>query len=376
MSRTARNHRRTPATSMGSAAHDAARGATFEATARSLDALRAAQDGAGRVSHIAEVWGNSGTSQVAGRMAEELHAATFNIDAASKGLRGLKATTTASQGAGGAAADVSVTRMGEVLDRAQLKFRDTAARTTSDVANVKYDGMQRVVPADQVDRVKSLAKKRGIDGLGKRNYPETAKGAADRVRAGGAESQPLTRDQALAAAKDPSGTAKALVSRQAVDAVKNGAVAGAAIGGGISAVTNLVAWADGEKDGEEALLDVAKDTAACGLSGAATSAAAVAAETALVRAGAGALARGAAPVAIGLTVVDVGKDLGRLCTGDIDGGEFAERSAGHVVKGGIVWGAAEGGAALGTAICPGIGTVIGGLAGGILGGLFGGALFD
>ncbi len=354
----------------------ASNGAVFESASRGLNGVRAAQHGASRIQSVADQWGNTSPERLAGRLAEELHAATFNIDAAAKGFNGLQAATGAAKGAATAAADVTVTNGSRIIDQAQLKFHGNPVSTTSNVAKVKYDGMQRVVPADQAQRVREIAGKRGVDGLGQRNYPDVATNASDRIRSGGAESKPLSRPEALDAAKNPHGVSSELIGGRVGSAVKNGAIAGTVVGGGISVVVNLVAFADGKKSGEDVVVDVLADTAACAASGAAVSGVAVAAEVALVRAGVNTLAGGAMPVAIGLTAVEMVKDVGRLVNGDIDGEKFAGRAGGHVVKGGCTWGGMEGGAALGTLILPGVGTIIGGIVGGITGGLFGGWLTD
>ena len=157
-------------------------------------------------------------------------------------------------------------------------------------------------------------------------------------------------------------------------AMKSGAIIGGAVGGGISALTNIAAVVQGGKDGVEALIDVAADTGAAAASSAAVSGVAVLAEAGLVRIGAGGLAAGAAPVAAALVVVDVGKDLGRLVSGDIDGAEFAGRTLGHAAKGGTTWAGMEGGAWIGVAVAGPAGAVVGGIVGGIVGGLFGGWL--
>ncbi len=354
----------------------AANGVVFESAARSLNGVRAARDGGTSVTKVAEQWRNTSQERIAGRVAEELHAATFNIDASAKGLNAVRATTGASVGMSTASADVTISDAGKLIEQVQVKYHGRPTSTVFDVANVKYDRMQRVVPADQVARVREIAAARKMDGLGQRNYPEVAKSASDRVRARGAESAPLSRAEALEAATSPQDVARRMVSQQAANAVKNGALVGAAVGGGVSAITNLVAFADGKKTGETALVETLKDTIECAATGGAVSGAAVVAEVALIQAGAGAFAAGAAPVAIALTAVELGKDVGRLCGGSISGEKFLTRAGGHVAKGAITWGAMEGGAALGTLVCPGVGTIIGGVVGGIAGSLFGGWLFD
>ena len=360
----------------GKPAKSASDGAVFEAATRGLNGVRAAQHGAARVQEVADQWRNISSERLAGRIAEELHVATFNMDAADKGINHLKAVTGAGSGAPTAAADIAIMNGSQVVDTAQVKFHATPAGTTFHVSDVKYNGMQKVVPSDQVAQVRELAAKRGVDGLGQRNYPDVANKAADRLRSNGVESSPLSRSEALDAAKNAPRVASDLVANRVVSAVKSGAVMGALVGGGASAVSNLVAYANNQKSGEDALAAITKDTAACAATGAAVSGATVAAEAALIRAGAGALARGAAPVAIGLTAVELAKDVGRLMNGDIDGNKFAGNTAKNVVKGGVTWGGMEAGAALGTVLFPGFGTVIGGIIGGIGGSLFGSWMTD
>ena len=68
------------------------------------------------------------------------------------------------------------------------------------------------------------------------------------------------------------------------------------------------------------------------------------------------------------TIFNQGKDTYDLHKGNIDGNQYAKRTASNMAGyGGSVFGS-EAGAAIGTAICPGAGTVIGGIVGGICGG--------
>lgn len=346
-------------------------GAAFETAARGLNGVRSAQQGAVRLQKVSQQWRNTSPERLAGRLAEELHAATFNADAAAKGLNGLKAVTGAANGTPTAAADLTILNGFKVVDAAQVKYHATPAGTTFHVSAVKYDGMQKVVPSDQAARVRELAAKRGVDGLGQRNFPDVAKNASDRVRSHGAESSPVSRAEALDAAKNTSRVAGDLVTGRVVGAVKSGAMMGAAVGGGVSVISNLMAYANDEKSGKDALVDIANDTVFCAATGAAVSGAAVMAEAGLIRAGAGAFAGGAAPVAIGLTAVEIVKDVGRFVNGDIDGEKLAINAGKNVVKGGTTWGGMEGGAMIGTMIGPGIGTIIGGIIGGIGGALLG-----
>jgi hypothetical protein len=165
-----------------------------------------------------------------------------------------------------------------------------------------------------------------------------------------------------------------LVRGQFGRVLTSGVIAGAAIGGGLAAISNGVALLRGAKSVKSATLDTLKHTLSSSATGAAVGSIALVTESALMRAGAARVAMGAAPVAIALTAVDVGKDVSRLATGKIDRQVFANNSAQHLAKGGFAWLGMEGGAAVGSAIVPGVGTALGALLGGVAGSLFGGWL--
>jgi hypothetical protein len=78
----------------------AASAAAAARVARDVQAMRVALDGANRVRKYAAQWRNASAAQRAGRMAEELHATTFNLDAVAKYRDTLRASTTAANGAG------------------------------------------------------------------------------------------------------------------------------------------------------------------------------------------------------------------------------------------------------------------------------------
>lgn len=351
---------------------DATDGAVFAAVHDGLNPLRAMQAGVSRLRAIANEWYGAPVQSVAGRMAEELHVATFNADAAAKHSP-LRAATTASRGNLYAPADVTVVdASGRQLLEAQLKYNGNARSTTKNISSSKYDGMLRLVPADQVDRVRVLARGRGVYRAARRNYAATANGATDRLEVGGARSSPLSLGEALDAASNPTRAASRLLSKHLGKALKNGAIAGAAIGGGLSAISNCVALGRGTKSAASASFDTLKDTVNSSATGAAVGGIALAAETALMRVGAAGLANGAAPVALALTAVEVGKDTGRLLLGQIDGTEFTKSAGRSVAKGGLTWAGMEGGAALGTLVAPGVGTAVGAFVGGVAGALAGG----
>lgn len=317
---------------------------------------------------------NSGTAQLAGRLMEDLHAASGSASAARHGFSDLTFRTGDALGLPTHPADVFVLDGSDTVNLAQLKCCGTNADTTGDIAKIKYDGMQRVVPEDQVKRVREIATKRGMDGLGKRNYPETAETVSDRVRHGRVESRPVPREQARNTAADPEAAVQAARRAEGLRTIRNTAVSTAVVAGGVSVFRNVRAVHAGEKELGEAALSVGLDTAAGLASGAATGAATVAVRSALGKAGARGLARGSGPVAAGLFLAEVGKDGFAMLSGEIDGNELGRRAAGHAVKGATTWAGMEAGAAIGSFFLPGLGTIVGGLLGAIGGGLFGESL--
>ena len=314
---------------------------------------------------------NAGTPQLAGRLMEDLHAASGSASAARHGFADLTFRTGDALGIPTDPVDVFVMSGSDVVGTAQSKCCGKNADTLREIALTKYDGMQRVVAGDRAERVREIAKKRGTDGLGKRNYPETAETVSDRVRHGRVESRPVSHEQALNAAADPKAAVRAARRAEGLRTVRNTAVSTAVVAGGVSAFQNVRAVRAGEKGLGEAALSIGLDTTAGLASGAVTGAATVAVRGALTKAGARGLARGSAPVAAGLFLAEVGKDGFALVTGEIGRAEFGKRAAGHAVKGATTWAGMEAGAAIGTFFLPGLGTIVGGLLGAIGGGLFG-----
>lgn len=348
------------------------RSVNAECAARVAAQVDAASIGAGRIRVTANLWRNQSTERLGGRLAEELHATSFNVNAAGRGFRALRANPTAVDGVGSAAADILISGSRSPVPGVQVKYHGTPASTTFHAASKKYSGLQIVVPSDQVEQVRGLAGRRGQDCLGVRDYRGLSTNASGRISVDGVQGDSFSRSQALEAARNPEVVAKSLVRSQTVAAVRRGAVTGAAIGGGISLVSNAVKVARGEKDLGSAVADTARDVAFGAVGGAAMSGITVAGQSVLVKSGMSALAKGNAPVAIAITSIEVGKDVFRYARGEMTGAELAVRGGGHAATGVGTWGGAELGTMIGTAIAPGPGTVLGAIVGGIVGGIAGG----
>lgn len=159
--------------------------------------------------------------------------------------------------------------------------------------------------------------------------------------------------------------------------VKSGLVA-AGISCAVSSVENITACVNGEISGEQAALEITKDTAAAGglAYGTAFVSTAVAesmkgsSKVLLQRVGNSCL-----PAAAAVFAVDAADSVIDFAQGEIDGSELAYElgDSASSVAGGFAGGAVgvKVGAAVGSVIAPGVGTVVGGAVGGVVGGVVG-----
>ncbi len=340
-------------------------GTVAERIFRHGQAIDVVQDMWLRISKTAETYSATGRPQVAGRIAEEWHAGTFNKDAALKGRRDLHARTTASNGQHSAVFDIEVLQYDAIVTKAQSKYNNSTARTAFELSNKKYDGMQKLHPSDQ--NVGNLASKRGTSGIDQRNYPDTAKNATDKLHYENVESDPLSYNEANYLADDATVAAKKVVQQEMLNAIKGGAIIGATTSGSISVVVNTRQVLAGEKKSTDAAKDVVVDTAVGGIDGATKGATTIVIKSGLNRVGARVIARSSVPIAMAMAVVDTGKDIRLAVTGKIGPKELIVRTGKHVVNNAGAWAGMEGGAAIGTFVFPGVGTIAGGLIGGMAG---------
>ena len=130
----------------------ATRAAIIEQGVSTQDRLQALNDGVQRVAELREQFQNLPLPNRAGLIAEELHAMKFNANAAAA-----RVNLSAQKGPTHAAHDLSIYKGADEVARVQLKYNGRVASTTKEIASVKYDGMQRVVPADQAEQVRKRA---------------------------------------------------------------------------------------------------------------------------------------------------------------------------------------------------------------------------
>lgn len=313
----------------------------------------------------------------AGLVFEEFHAGTFNANAARAGKAALRASTGKLGGfINDQQVDIRVTDGARTVAEVQAKCCGTSARSAVAVANPKYQGTQRVIPADQVEEASS-ALRRSAASKAKSVNPrmraigearqEAAGRISARVEAKGVTSEPLTHAEAQELAAGKLRKLDDMVSTQASKAalaeIGQSAASGAIISAGFGLVAGAMKIANGERKFQEAAVDLVGQTAgAAARSAATTGVAQVVRSSAAATLGksAGAFVRGSAPVAIAGAIVEMGIDA---CNGELTSAKAAKTTA----RAACGWAGAEGGAALGTLVCPGVGTLIGGVLGGILG---------
>lgn len=175
-------------------------------------------------------------------------------------------------------------------------------------------------------------------------------------------SSPVSTAEAIEARTNPwLSTAKdvAKISHRAGVQEAKGA---AAVGGGISAVVNVVALVKGDKDAGDAILCVAKDTAGAAAAGYVTGAGSAALKATMQNSGNAVirtLSKTNLPTQVVVATIETVKTLGRFFNGEIDGEQCLEELG---EKGtGMVGGAM--GAAVGTLVGGPIGAVVGSMVG-------------
>lgn len=175
-----------------------------------------------------------------------------------------------------------------------------------------------------------------------------------------------TVQKAVLEAKERFGTANEV-------GLKSGAIA-AGITCAISSVDNISACINGEISGEEAAVEIVKDTAIAG--GAAYGTAFVSTAVAETMKGSSKVllqrvGNSCLPAAAVVFAVDSADAVIDFATGEIDGGELAYELGDSAVSVAGGFAGAKVGAAIGTVVAPGVGTAVGAAAGGVVGGVIG-----
>lgn len=128
-----------------------------------------------------------------GDVAELWHAGTMNLDAVRRGI-----DVEAFAPRDTSPIDVALRGDGYGL-AAQLKFYGSADATAKAISDPKYQDLEKVVPADQLEGVREAALRLAHGNVERpdvaASYDHTARVVDDHLRIGGAESRPLTEEQ-------------------------------------------------------------------------------------------------------------------------------------------------------------------------------------
>lgn len=272
---------------------------------------------------------------------------------------------------------------------AQLKFRgktpEDCLKILSGKSCEKYveSNCKLVVPKDYYDGVKEALAKRiekveaqiaKLEAGGNAKALETRQAELEKLRRinRNLRQSKVTNAEAQQAVEHPGWVTTKGILSDAHQAGKAQAGMGAAIGGGVSIITNLTAVFRGKKKIEDAAIDVAKDTAlaagtsyATAFTGAVIGGTARNATSSMVRS----LAKTNLPAYIATTVLEIGKTMTRYVRGEIDGAQCIEELGvkGYSMSTSAVY------AAIGQAVIPI--PVVGALAGSMFGYYLGNATY-
>ena len=291
-----------------------------------------------------------------GNLFEYILAAKFNLDAARKGSS-VKAIVNAARGRRGPS-DIDIVRNGETLVESQVKA-GTSGYEVWELSRPSYDGMQKIVPTEQVESVRKLARSSNYRPSDPRNYKDTEATVRGDLRHGPVSSGKITSSDLKSATQSPGRYAikqnLLQMSQEVAVTSVHAAGAGVVMGFAESGIKNFRRDIDGGQAAQNVITDAVKAGGRSGVTGALG---AVIRNTAS-RGGLKVLSRSNVATAVAAGLIEVGVVVYDYAKGEIDSREAGERL---------------GGTACGTASSIGIGAAAGlvaGPAGYVVGGIVG-----
>ena len=187
---------------------------------------------------------------------EQLEVMKFNMDAVQKEQYGIFAQTTDSMGQPHAAADILIKNTeGTVLREAQLKSCNDAAKSAFALADEKYEGIQRIAPSEQTEKISELYQKRIEAGtLKAQDYQDAQNHLEKGVQHGEITSGGTTQQEAIDATDLKHAEQIASAHKQEALLTElhrtghQAGVTGAVIGGGISIIGDGYQILSGKSD--------------------------------------------------------------------------------------------------------------------------------
>lgn len=187
---------------------------------------------------VIEQYANTDPGQLQGRAMEFLEVLKFNRAAAEAGSSLHAVATHYIDPA--AAADVLIRDGQEVVKQVQAKSYGQAAAAVRTLAEEKYQGMDRLIPKDQLDHAQAVIDRHqsrfGDLSPNSGSYQEVREKLTGELYEGGISSGGTTRAQAEFAAQHPEQAALQLRGLAALNEVGQAGLAGAAIGGSLTGV--------------------------------------------------------------------------------------------------------------------------------------------
>ena len=288
-------------------------------------------------------YANCDPSLVQGRAFEFLEVLKFNREAALQGSDLSAVATHYTDPA--SAADILIQKAGSTVGEVQAKSYEHAAQSLRALAKEKYQGMQRLVPSDQVDGQADLLAKRlqnaPPDQLNRPEYQDIQENLSGKLRSGNVESPGTSRVESDAAVNNPAQTVLTLKGTQALEEIGKAGLTGAAVGGGMGllfhGMMNAYHAKKGHKTNSEAIIDTVKGTASVAARSGVVTAGAKTIAIAARQTGLSGFAAGAGPAVVANAVLEAGLGVHRYIKGEIGGDELKEQVGGAVLRGGAAY---------------------------------------
>lgn len=294
---------------------------------------------------VAARTGNALPAHAKGHVFEMLEALRFNLASIDAGST-MRAVTTAERGQATAPADILIRGSGgEVLRQVQAKVYEHAPEGLRALANDKYEGMGRLVPADQTERIASLTGKAlagAPDRLNRSEYQDVAQNLLGSLEHDGVGSEGTTAAQLDQIGNRPDEWVERSLAAAERQEIATAAAAGAVFSGGFefvfSAGHNAIRHQRGDIEGAKAVIDTVSATAVAAVRGGATCGVAKWIEIAARNSPEWQhFAAGMGPVAVANAVVEVATSGYQFATGAIDAARFAEQCGTIVLSNSASW---------------------------------------
>lgn len=281
--------------------------------------------------------------QQAGFAAENLTVSKKNAQAIidKDNTRYARSEDVAGYGKNNEVVDIVATKNGKVISQSQMKFAKPETQVSKIVNGKSAKYLQNdkfEVPTEQVEEYKKLCDQyyqkhtQSAKELQQKGNIEQAKLAQEKAQRAKQLKEKISdsgisNDEAIAARQNPKLTTAKEMTITANNAGIQGAKMGAAIGGSIAAVTNVIAVVSGDKEFGEAVKDTAKLTLTSAGVGYATGFAGSTLKSLMQQSGNStvrALSKTGMPAAVVAATIECGKSIKKYVKGEIDESELAK----------------------------------------------------